>query len=722
VPEVSVAEARPPAAPRELAAADELGPLGRLGRWTAGHVRAVALAWVAVAIGLGAFAPRVEHVLSGAGWEASGSESVQARGLIQRNFGGLSSQALMVVVYSERETVSAAGFREVLARVERTLRTNPEITSVTPPRAGSTVSADGHTAVIMAGAKGDPTAMVAAADELKGKLAALGRDGVSVALTGSSGMWSDFNEANKSAMLKSELLSWPVTLAILVIAFGSLVAAGLPLMLTILGLVASAGLLFLLTHGFEISIWAMNFALMFALALGVDYALFVVHRFRGAYFGSRLPVREAVAVTMDTAGKAVLFSGLTVLISLSAVMLVPSPAFRSMSLGIMLSVVFVLLATLTLLPAVLAKLGPQVDALALRWVHAGEHRSPRFARWGERLWRRPFLYGSIATALLLLLTLPALGLRTGMPTIKVVPQDDGSRIGYARVQQAFGPGSPGALQLVGSRADAARVAEVARRDPGIARVTTPQPGASGLALVQAIPKDDPSSVAAGRTIERLRSTLPADALVGGAAAENHDLEQALAAKTPLVIGLVLALGFLLLLVALKAPLIAALGVLTNLLATGAAFGVGRLIFQDGHGAGILGFESQSFLDAWAPVFFFAMIFAISMDYTVFLLASAREHFDRSGDPHEATVGAVAHSGRVIFAAAAVMVAVFFTFALSGPLPPKEMGVILGIAVLLDALLVRLVLIPSLLRIFGRSAWRLPSWLDRLLPDVRFGHS
>ena len=239
--------------------------------------------------------------------------------------------------------------------------------------------------------------------------------------------------------------------------------------------------------------------------------------------------------------------------------------------------------------------------------------------------------------------------------------------------------------------------------------------------MQAIPTTDPSSKATGRTIDRLRAALPAGALVGGAAAENHDLERALAARTPLVIGVVLTLGFLLLLVALQAPLIAALGVATNLLATGAAFGIARLIFQDGHGSGLLGFESQGFLDAWGPVFFFAMIFAISMDYTVFLLSSAKEHYDRTNDPREAAIGGLAHSGRVIFAAAAVMVAVFFTFALSGPLPPKEMGVILGIAVLLDALLVRLVLIPTLMRVFGRWAWALPRWLDRLLPNVRFGH-
>ena len=309
-----------------------------------------------------------------------------------------------------------------------------------------------------------------------------------------------------------------------------------------------------------------------------------------------------------------------------------------------------------------------------------------------------------------------------MPSIKVVPAHDGSRVGYTQVQQAFGVGAPGALQIVAPQRTGAAVAAAARRDPGIARVSPPQPGQNGLTLVQAVPNADPSSTAVGRTIDRLRTALPARALVGGAVAENHDLERALAARTPLVIGVVLTLGFLLLLVALQAPLIAALGVLTNLLATGAAFGIARLIFQNGHGAGLLGFQSQGFLDAWGPVFFFAMIFAISMDYTVFLLSSAKEHYDRSKDPREASIGGLAHSGRVIFAAAAVMVAVFFTFALSGPLPPKEMGVILGIAVLLDAMLVKLVLIPALLRVFGHRAWALPRWLDRLLPDVRFGHS
>ncbi|MBN1529976.1 MAG: MMPL family transporter [Thermoleophilaceae bacterium] len=700
----------------------QLGSLGRLGRWTATHFRAVLAAWVVIAAVFGFFAPKVEHALSGAGWEATGSESVQARQAIDRGFAGHGGYGLMVVVHSRSATVEEPAFRGTLRAVERRLAADESVTTVVPPREGATISADRHTAVVQAGAAKNPNEMVRAADDLKGELGRLGSGDIAVDLTGAPGMWSDFNEANKAAMLKSEVISWPVTLGILVVAFGSLVAAGLPLMLTILGLVAAAGSLYLGAQILDISIWAMNFALMFALALGIDYALFVVMRFRAALFGSRLDPVEAAAVTMDTAGKAVLFSGLTVLISLMAVMLVPSPAFRSMSLGIMLAVTFVLLATLTLLPAVLARLGPRVDKLAFGWVHSGEHRSARFEAWGRRLWRRPLPYGLAALAVLGALAVPVLSLDTGMPSIKVVPESDHSRQGYQQVQEAFGAGATGPLQLVTTEAAADEVARVAGEDPGIAQVGPAQPGADGLALIQAVPDADPSAPSVGPTIDRLRASLPAGTLVGGAAVENHDLEAALGDKTPLVIGVVLALGFLLLLVALQAPVIAAVGVLTNLLATGAAFGVSKLIFQDGHLSGLLGFESQGFLDAWGPVFFFAMVFAISMDYTVFLLSSAKEHWDRSGDPEEAMVGGLAHSGRVIFAAAAVMVAVFFTFALSGPLPPKEMGVILGVAVLLDAALVRLLLVPVILRLLGRAAWYLPGPLHRLLPDVRFGHA
>jgi RND superfamily putative drug exporter len=697
-----------------------LGPIGRLGRLTAKHPGRVFLAWALIAVSLGILAPRVETALSGAGWHASGSESVQAREQVDRNFAGAGAYALEVVVHSRDRVAPAPGFRKTVRRAERMIQRDPAVGRVVTPQAGAAVSPDGHIAVIRGAAGADANEMVEAAGRLKASLAGVAAPGVTVDLTGAAGMWSDFNEANREAMLKSELISWPVTMGILVLAFGSLVAAGLPLMLTIVGLVASAGVLFLGTLISPISIWAMNFALMFALALGIDYALFVVARFRGAIAERANPV-EAVAATMDTAGKAVVFSGLTVLVSLSAVLLVPSPAFRSTALGIVIAVLFVLAATLTLLPAVLAKLGPRVDRLSLPWLRSGEQSSPRFARWGERLWRRPYLFGGVALVALLTLALPVLSLRTEMPSISVVPPGDHSRQGYERVQASFGPGAPGALQIVAPAAAAPEALATVRADPGIARSLPPELGDDGLTLIEATPASEPSSAALGATIDRLRSELPAGAVVGGASAEGHDLEAALAAKTPLVIGVVLALGFLLLLLAFKAPVAAAIGVLPNLLATAAAFGIATWVFQDGHLGGLLGFESQGFLDAWAPVFFFAMTFAISMDYTVFLLASVKEHWDREGDARKATVAGLAHSGRVINAAGVVMVAVFFTFALSGPLPPKEMGVILGVAVLLDAFLVRLLLVPVLLRLAGPAAWYVPSWLGRVLPDVRFGH-
>ena len=698
-----------------------LGPIGRLGRLAAKHRGRVFVAWALIAVGLGILAPRVETALSGAGWQANGSQSVQAREQIDRSFAGAGSYALQVAVHSPDLVASAPEFREAVARSQRVLRRDPAVRRVSPPRPGLSISPDEHTAVIRAGAGDDPNAMVDAADRLETELADAARPGVAVSLTGPSAMWSDFIRANRDAMLRSEFISWPLTMAILVLAFGSLVAAGLPLMLTIVGLIASAGLLFIGTLVSPISIWAMNFALMFALALGIDYALFIVMRFRGAHFGQELSPVDAVATTMDTAGKAVLVSAMTVVISLSAVMLVPSPAFRSTSLGIIVAVLFVLAATLTLLPAVLAKLGPRVDRLSLPWAHSGERRSLRSARWGELLWRRPYLFGGFALVVLVALALPLLSMRTAMPSIKVVPPDDQSRQGYEQIQAGFGPGAPGALQIVAP--DSARQEAVAavRGDPGIAESLPPQSGAGGQTLIEAIPTSDPSTPELGATIDRLRSELPSGTLVGGPAAENHDLEAALAAKTPVVIGVVLVLGFLVLLVAFQAPVAAAIGVFSNLLATGAAFGVAKWIFQDGHLAGLLGFEPQGFLDAWAPVFFFAMIFAISMDYTVFMLSSAKEHWDAERDARRAMVGGLADSGRVILAAGAVMVTVFFTFAVSGPLPPKEMGVVLGIAVLLDTFVVRLLLVPVLLRLAGPSAWYLPRWLDRILPHVRVGH-
>lgn len=698
------------------------GMLGRLGAAMAGHARIVFGMWLLVLVALGAAAPSVFNSLAGAGWQANGSDSVRVRELAQQHFGGNSSAAVQVVVHSDSRTVESPEVQSVLGRMTAIFAGDSRFGEVVAPQPGMSISPDGHTGILIAGAAASTDDMVKAVDAHKDALTALSGNGIEVYPTGASALWSDFNKANHDAMLKAEMFSWPVTLAIMVVAFGSLVAAGLPLLLTLAGLIASAGGLVLLNHVTPISVWAMNFAMMFALALGIDYALFIVARFRGA-LGAGSDPRAAVAETMSTAGKAVVLSGLTVLVSLSAVLIVPAPAVRTMAVGIMFAVAFVLLATLTLLPAALGALGGRINAGSLPRIGRPRHRSPRFAAWGRILHDRPWPFAIAALLVLVALAIPVTGLKVAMPSIQVVPADAPVRQGYELVQAQMGEGAPGMLQIIAPATESGAVADAASAVDGIAMVTPPQPArdGSGLAMMQALPNVDPSDARMATILDHLRDRLPAGALVGGAPAENLDLQHALNHYFPIIVGIILVLGFALLLVALQAPLIAALGTVVSLLSTAAAFGVAKLIFQDGHGAGLLGFRPQGFLDGWGPVFFFAMIFAIAMDYTVFLLATAKEHYERSGDPGRALVDGLAHSGRVIFAAAAVMVAVFFTFSLADPLPPKEMGIILGVAVLLDAVAVRLVLLPVLLRLTGHRAWASPRWLRRILPSISFAH-
>ncbi len=716
----------------DAARASRPGPFARLGRWAATHFRRVLIAWLLVLLGFGIFAVHVENALAGAGWQASNSQSVAARAIIEKDFSGLGATALQVVVVDHHGPIASdPRAQAVVVKATNVLRSDPRVSTVVPPQAGVSVSRDGGTAIVTAGSAANSNKMVQAADSVEPKLAALSSSGVTVTLTGDSALWADFNTANRSAMLRSEMLSWPVTIIILIIAFGSLVAAGLPLLLTMAGLLVAAGALVITTKFTPVSIWALNFALMFALALGIDYALFLVMRFRsalrrrGAEPGDREAIVASVAETVDTAGKAVAFSALTVLASLAAIMIVPSPAFRSMAFGIMLSVVAVLAATLTLLPALLGKLGTNINKGTIRLRRGprpeGEGHLDRILhRWGNFLWRHPFPAGAAAVVLLLLAAAPIIGMRTNMPSITIVPASANARVGYYQVTSAMGPGAPGTLQVVVPQGEQARAISTLPHTSGVAGVV-PGPTNAGWTLDQVVPTTGPSTTTTGATIDHLRQVLPAGTMIGGAAAENHDLQQSLASYTPLVLAILGVLGFLLLLIALGAPLIAALGVLITALSVAGAFGIGRLIFQNGYLSGLLGFQPQGFIDAWAPLFFGAMVFGVAMDYTLFMLSAAKERYETHPDPEHAMVGSMRTSGRVVLSAAAVMIAVFLTFALSGPLAPKEMGVILAIAVALDALVVRLVVLPVVLRLGGHAAWHQPKWLGRILPRVKFSH-
>jgi RND superfamily putative drug exporter len=444
-------------------------PLARFGRWAHAHRPAVILSWAVFAVALGIFAPKLEHALSGAMWEVKGSDSLAARQLVDANFSGLSSQSAVVVLHSDALDATAPAFQERIAQATAVLATEPSYGPAAPPQ----VSQDAHTVMLQAGALVDPTEAVRAAERISGDVKKLDGNGITVALTGSPAFWADFNAVNREGMMKAELFTWPITAVILVLAFGSLAAAGLPLLLTAAGLVSAMGVLYGITRFTDLSIWTLNFAMMFALALGIDYALFIVTRFRGALHATPGDPNIAVGVAMDTAGKAVLFSGLTVLISLSAVLLVPVPAFQSMAAGMMLAVGFVLLAALTLLPALL---GPGINRLTLPWHSVGEHRSPWWAAFAERVERRPLVLGAGVVAFLLLLASPLLGLQTGMPGINVLPKDKQARTGYELLAKAFGPGGPGPLQVVvAPGVDPVKVQEAVQQVPGVAAVFPAQP-------------------------------------------------------------------------------------------------------------------------------------------------------------------------------------------------------------------------------------------------------
>ena len=423
--------------------------------------------------------PFADRALSGAGWEAVDSESVAARHALEAQFPGAGSYALSVVVAGPRAGIDDPAARSTLARVVDT----PAQRRRGVGRAGpADLTRPQHARSSLGLAGGRPDEMVEAAGRLKTRLADLSSPGTTVRLTGPAAMWSDFNAENKAAMLKSELLSWPLTLVLLVFAFGTLVAAGLPLLLTMAGLLGAGGLLFVVGQFADVSIWAMNFAMMFAIALGIDYALFIVVRFRSALAAGLAP-REATVVTMATAGKAVLVSGLTVIAALLALTLVPVPAFRTVPIGIGLAVLMVLAATLTLLPAALSRLGRRINGGRVRMRGAIDHRSERFAAWGARLWARPLPVRRRGRRD------PAAARRPGA---RAADRDADRRRaraamparaqGQPLIERAFGEGAPSALQIVvratgrGGRAVDARARPGHRR--GRARGALERPGAA----------------------------------------------------------------------------------------------------------------------------------------------------------------------------------------------------------------------------------------------------
>jgi RND superfamily putative drug exporter len=687
------------------------------------------LAWLILTVAAAPLAIGVSSALSGAGWEAQGSIAQTVRDELRADFPMVGAESAIVVVHQKTPFADdSSAVATVVAELTPEVGGHVVAGMVDPatmPIETGLVSQDGLTVMIPVNLAGTQDSdLPKSAEELIAMVSDIElANGAVAEVTGEWPVWADFNKSNEEALHKAELLSGLPTLILLFIAFGAALAAGLPLLLAIAGIAVGFASLNLLTAITPLSVWSMNFSMMIGLAVGIDYSLFIVTRYREEREDGH-NAADAMANTLQSAGKAVFLSALTVVMSLAAIFVVPIMVFRSMALGMILSVVAVAFASLTLLPAALAALGDRV------LVKKGEpdlDRSAegRWTRWTSSALKRPGLTLALGLILLLGLAAPALGMRLGMPGARVVDEGYSSRDGYELVVAAFGDGAAAPLFITVDAADAEKVVSLAQTDANVvdARFVATNES-SGRSVVRVIGKTAPDDRETSNMVGRLRTALDTEvtsADVGGPAAQNHDLTDVLTGKAPLAIAIIMIVAFLLLLVVFRSVAIAISSIVLNLISVAAAFGFATLVFQHGYGAGLLGIEHQGFVNAWAPLFFFALLFGLSMDYQLFLLAAIRERYEATGDTQRAIREGIAKTGRPITNAALVMIVVFVAFGVTGPIPPTELGVTLALAVFLDATVVRMMLVPSLMGLLGERNWWIPKWLDKRLPHVNFSH-
>ena len=683
--------------------------------------------WLIAAMAAAPLAITVNGALSGAGWEAQGSIAQRVRDELRTDFPQVGAEAAVVVIHQTTPIAQDdSSIRTIVEGLAGAAGVHAVADPLSMPADAGLISRDGLTALI-------PVELDATDDAQLPEAAGLVIDhvramtlpaGTRAEVTGEWPVWSDFNNSNEQALHKAELLSGLPTMLLLFIAFGSAIAAGLPLLLALSGIAIGFAGLHLATSITPLSVWSMNFSMMIGLAVGIDYALFIVSRYREERADGK-DAEDAMASTLDTAGKAVFLSALTVVLSLAAVFLVPVMVFRSMALGMILSVVAVAAAALTLLPALLVALGDRV--LVTRGKADPDRAAEgRWTRWTARAMKRPGATLAAGLGVLLLLASPALGMRLGMPGARVVDEGRSSRDGYEMLVTSFGPGAAAPLFVTVDADQAEQVVATASADAGVAdaRIVSASSDESGRTVVLISPTTAVDDAKTSDLIGRLRATIPgaaSSALVGGPAAQNYDLTDVLTGRAPIAIAVITLVAFMLLLVVFRSLALAISSILLNFISVGAAFGFATLVFQHGWGASLIGIHPQGFVDAWAPLFFFALLFGLSMDYQLFLLAAIRERYEATGDTQLAIRDGIARTGRPITNAALIMIVVFIAFGVTGPIPPTELGITLALAVLLDATVVRMMLVPSLMKLLGDRNWWIPAWLDKRLPRVQFSH-
>jgi RND superfamily putative drug exporter len=705
------------------------------------HRGRVVAAWVLLAIALTVLARAVgpNYVTE---FSLPGTQTQQATDLLRSDFPAQSGDADVIVFHVSQGGVDSRVVRDALIPLLAHVRAYPHVTAVVSPfstRGAVQVSSNGKTAFATVNYNEPANKLPTATGKpLLAAVAAIHVSGLEVAAGGQV-----IENAEGFNIGPATEVGVVAALFILLLTFGSLAAAGMPLITAGLGLITGVGVIGLATHVTDMAMVAPDLALMIGLGVGIDYALFIITRFREDYhtFGD---VERSIIAAMDTSGRAVLLAGATVVIALLGMFATGVAFMYGLAIAAVIAVLLVLAASLTLLPALLAgRLGarlvrprstPARLALRPRAPSATSDDLPKrsaWRRWSETVQARPWPLALGALALMIVLVLPVLSMRLDSSDAGNDPANTSSRHAFDLLGQGFGPGFNGPLLLVaelpGGKSTSALAAlrALARSTPGIVAVTLPRIAPSGkLAVIDAYPSSAPQAVATTNLVIRLRDdVLPAfehqtgvPVLVGGFTAASIDFSHVLGSKLPLFFSLVILLSALLLLVIFRSILIPIQAAVMNLLTIGASLGVTVAVFQDGWFANVLGVEKGP-IEAWVPVLMFAVVFGLSMDYEVFLISRVREEWLHGDDASAAVGDGIALTGRVITAAAAIMIVVFLSFTLGDERTLKEFGFGLAVAVFLDAIVVRCVMLPAVLELLGPATWRLPRWLDGPLPHI-----
>jgi RND superfamily putative drug exporter len=669
-----------------------------------------------------------------ADYTAPGSDSKQAQQLLETRFPARSGEVVNVVVLAD------AGVSTVTADVARLLAemvTAPHVVSADDPYATpGSVSPNGRMLVAHLRLDVDLPVDLPAADAQR--LIDLGaqaeRPGIDVAVGGQA------IQTAEAGAIGSEGIGLLAAAVILLLTFGSVVAAGLPIVVALAGLLGSSALTGLLLYIVDAPDWSTSLATMMGIGIGIDYVLLMVTRFR-EWRAAGLDPEAATVATVDTAGRAVLVAGNTVVVSMLGLFAMGLSFMRGAALVTILAVAVVVIASLTLVPALLGSFGRHVDRLRLPLgrrgpaaVTVGGHVEPsrRWRAWSELVQRHRFVATGLGVAILLLLAAPFLDVRFGFPDAGNNREETSTRQAYDLTASGFGAGANGPLVLVAELppgASAATLDPIRRRidaTEGVATVLPPQVNPAGdTAILTVLPTKGPQDPRTEDLVRELRdSAIPAatagtgvDISVGGIVARSIDSNDNIAQRIPLLITGVVFLSMLLLLLAFRSIAVAVKAAVMNLLSVAAAYGVIALVLQGGWAGRLVGIDTPTPLPAFVPVLMFAVLFGLSMDYEVFLVSRTREAWLRSGDNARAVTEGLAGTGRVITAAAAIMVAVFAAFVPSSAVVLKLLGVGLAAAILLDATVIRLMLVPAVMRMLGRANWWLPRRLSRIMPEL-----